>query len=46
MIKAIINFFTSTSSLQYFVESKNPQNIQEVELLCKLWVDSHQNKLV
>jgi hypothetical protein len=46
MIKALINFFTNASGLQNFVESKNPQNIQEVEILCKLWVESHQNKLV
>jgi hypothetical protein len=31
MIKALINFFTNASGLQNFVESKNPQNIQEVE---------------
>jgi hypothetical protein len=46
MLKAILNFFTRNSSLEYFIESRNPQTIQEIEDLCKLWMKHSQNNLI
>lgn len=46
MLRALINFFTGQDSLNHFIESQDPKNISDVETLCRLWIQLHQDKFI